>query len=185
MYMNKVDLSSYDNQLTSMHKILRLIWGLVWFLFARPFPRSICNKWKLFLLRIFGAKIHKTATVYSSVRIYAPWNLEMHEYSCLASEVDCYNVDKIIIRGHSTVSQKSYLCTASHDISKSRNPLITAPIVVESQSWIGADAFIGMGITIGEGAVVGACAKVFKNVEPYSIVGGNPAKFIKKRKIIE
>jgi len=57
------------------------------------------------------------------------------------------------------------------------------PIVIGSQSWIAARAFIGPGVTIGEGAVVGACAAVFKDVEPWTVVGGNPAKFIKKREI--
>jgi putative colanic acid biosynthesis acetyltransferase WcaF len=181
----RVDLSKYNNTLSFKHKIFRLIWGVVWFLFAKWLTRSIGKKWKLYLLRLFGAKIHKTANVYSSVRIYAPWNLEMHEYSCLAPEVDCYNVDKVIIGANSTVSQKTYLCTASHDVTKSENPLITAPIIIESQAWIAAEAFISMGVTIGEGAVVGARAAVFKDVEPWSIIGGNPAKFIKKRVIHE
>ena len=179
--MTKVNLSQYKNSLSRKHQIKRLIWNLVWFLFARPFPRRIGNSWKLFLLRLFGAKIHKTANVYSSVKIYTPWNLEMKAYSCLAPGVDCYNVDTVIIGSNATVSQKTYLCTASHDITKSVNPLITAPIIIEDQSWIGADVFVGMGVTIGKGAVVGAKAAVFKNVEPWTIVGGNPAKFIKKR----
>lgn len=179
--MTKVDLSKYKNSLSTMHQIKRLIWNVVWFLFARPFPRSIGNSWKLFLLRLFGAKVHKTANVYSSVRIFAPWNLEMHEYSCLAPDVDCYNVDKVIIGAHSTISQKSYLCTASHDITKSTNPLITAPIIVKDQVWIGAGVFIGMGVVVGKGVVVGATSSVYKSVNPWEIVGGNPAKFIKKR----
>ena len=54
------------------------------------------------------------------------------------------------------------MCTASHDISKPLNPLITAPIVIEDQAWIGARAFVGMGVTIGQGAVVGATASVYK-----------------------
>lgn len=183
--MSKVDLSQYKNTLSRKHQIKRFIWTIVWLLLARPFPRSLGKKWKLFLLRLFGAKIHKTANVYSTVRIYAPWYLEMKAYSCLAPEVDCYNVAKITIGSNATVSQKTYLCTASHDITKSENPLITAPIIIEEQAWIGASAFVGMGVTVGEGAVVGARAAVFKNVEPWTIVGGNPAKFIKKRVINE
>ena len=137
------------------------------------------------MLRLFGAKIHKTADVYSSVKIYAPWNLEMGEHSCLAPEVDCYNVNKIIIGAHSTVSQKSYLCSASHDVTKSDIPLITAPIIIKDQVWIGANVFIGMGVTINTGVVIGATASVYKDVEAWTIVGGNPAKFIKKREINE
>ena len=108
-----------------------------------------------------------------------PWNLEMHEYSCLAPQVDCYNVAKIIIKVNSTVSKKAYLCTASHDITKSSNLLIFAPIIIQDQVWIGASAYINMGVKIGQGSVIGATASVYKNVQPWSIVGGNPAKFIK------
>lgn len=183
--MKQVDLSKYKNKLTIRHKIKRIIWSFVWTLFAKPFPRKICNSWKLFLLRSFGAKIHKTADVYSSVNIYAPWNLEMKEHSCLAPSVDCYNVDKITIGAHSTVSQNTYLCSASHNVTKSSNPLITAPIIIKDQVWIGANAFLGMGVTINTGAVVGATASVYKDVESWTIVGGNPAKFIKKRIINE
>ncbi len=79
------------------------------------------------------------------------------------------------------MSQGSYLCTASHDITNPLNPLITAPIVIGDQAWIGARAYVGMGVTIGQGAVVGATASVYKDVEAWTIVGGNPAKFIKNR----
>ena len=181
--MIKVDLSKYQNTLSRKNKIKRLLWSITWFIFARPLPRRVGNKWKIILLRLFGAKISDTAVIYSSVKIYSPWNLEMRDYSCLAPGVDCYNVDKITVGEHSTVSQKSYLCTASHDVTKSDNPLITAPILIEDQVWIGAGVFIGMGVIVGQGAVVGATSSVYKSVEVWSIVGGNPAKFIKKRKI--
>ena len=183
--MKKIDLSNYKNTLTTKDKIKRMLWVITWTLLAKQFPRKTCNSWKLFLLRIFGAKIHDTANVYSSVRVYAPWNLEMGAYSCLAPEVDCYNVDKVFIGSNSTVSQKSYLCSASHDITKSNYPLITSPINICDQVWVGANAFISMGITINQGAVVGARASVFKDVDAWTIVGGNPAKFIKKREVNE
>ena len=154
-------------------------------LLARWLPRSLGSGWKRMLLRMFGARLADTAVVYSSTRVYAPWNLEMGEHTCLADEVDCYNVDKVIIGDNTTISQKSYLCTASHDITKPDIPLITAPILIEDQVWIGADAFIGMGVTIYQGTVVGARASVYKDVEAWSVVGGNPAKFIKKRVIHE
>ena len=105
----------------------------------------------------------------------------MDEYACLASDVDCYNVAPIHIGKFATVSQGVFLCTASHDITSPDHELITAPITLGDRAWIGAGAFVGMGVTIGEGAVVGARAAVFKDVEPWSVVGGNPAKFIKKR----
>jgi putative colanic acid biosynthesis acetyltransferase WcaF len=110
-----------------------------------------------------------------------PWNLKMGAYSRLGPEVDCYNVDNIIIGAHVTVSQKAYLCAASHNIRTSDFALVHAPIVIEDQAWVGADSFVGMGVTIGEGAVIGARAVVFKNVAPWVVMGGNPAKEIAKR----
>ena len=177
----RIDLSKYENVFSRKNQIARLLWVIIWAIFARPLPRSLANSWKIFLLRLFGAKIHKKAVVYSSVSIYMPWNLEMDAYSCLAPEVDCYNVNKIKIGAHSTVSQKTYLCGASHDVTLANNPLIHAPIVIKDQVWIGAAAYVGMGVTVGSGAVVGANACVYSDVEPWTIVGGNPAKFIKER----
>jgi putative colanic acid biosynthesis acetyltransferase WcaF len=63
-------------------------------------------------------------------------------------------------------------------------PLVTAPIRVGEGAWVAACAFVGPGVTIGEGAVVGARAVVTKNVEAWTVVIGNPAKFIKKRMMV-
>lgn len=179
-----VDLSQYHNTLGRRHQLIRLIWCIVWGLLARPLPRSVGSGWKRMLLRAFGAKISPTAVVYSSAKVYFPANLTMDAYSCLASEVDCYNVAPIHLGANTTVSQGSYLCTASHDITNPLNPLITAPIIIEDQAWVAAGAFVGMGVTVGQGAVIGARAAVFKDVEQWTVVGGNPAKFIKKRVLI-
>jgi putative colanic acid biosynthesis acetyltransferase WcaF len=105
----------------------------------------------------------------------------MEEGSCLGDHVDCYTVECITLEPHATVSQYSFLCTAGHDYSVPRMPVITAPIRIGRRAWIAADVFIGPGVTIGEGAVVGARASVFRNVEPWTVVGGNPARVIKKR----
>lgn len=180
-----IDLSHYHNALSRKHQVIRMLWSVVWGLLARPLPRSVGSGWKRLLLRLFGAKIDSTAVVYSSAKVYYPANLVMERYSCLASDVDCYNVATIKIGANSTVSQGAYLCTASHDITNPLNPLITAPIVIEDQAWVGARAFVGMGVTVGQGAVVGATASVYKDIEPWTVVGGNPAKPIKKRIIKE
>lgn len=179
--MSSIDLSKYHNSLSRKNQAIRFLWSITWSIGASWLPRSVGSGWKRFLLRIFGAKIDNTAIVYSSAKIYYPANLVMMQYSCIASDVDCYNVDKITIGANSTVSQGAYLCTASHDITDPLNHLITAPIVIEDQAWVAAGAFVGMGVTVGEGAVVGARAAVFKDVDPWTVVGGNPAKFIKNR----
>ena len=181
MSETKIDLSQYHNSLSRKHQLIRLVWGMVWPLDTWFLPRLMGMPWKRALLRAFGAKIADTANVYSSAKVYFPANLTMGEYSCLASDVDCYNVAPVILEDNVTVSQGAYLCTASHDITDPMHPLITAPIVLKDQSWVGARAFIGMGVSVGQGAVVGASASVYKDVEPWTVVGGNPAKFIKKR----
>ena len=177
----KIDLSQYENKLSKGNKLARLVWNIAYWLLFRPFPSSFLMPWRRFILRLFGAKMGKGTQVYCSATIWAPWNLEMGDYSCLASGVDCYNVDKITIGADTTISQKTYLCTASHDISNPKNPLITASITIADQAWVAADAFVGMGVTIGQGAVVGARAAVFKDVAPWMVVGGNPAKALKQR----
>ena len=181
----KIDLSKYENHLGRKHQVIRLVWNIVWPLTTWFLPRSTGMGWKRTLLRMFGAKIHPTAVVYSSAKVYYPANLVMGDNTCLASDVDCYNVAPVILEDNVTVSQGAYLCTASHDITDPMHKLITAPIVLKDQSWVGARAFIGMGVSVGQGAVVGASASVYKDVEEWTVVGGNPAKFIKKRVIKE
>lgn len=131
MENQKIDLSKYENHLGRKHQVIRLVWGIVWPLGTWFLPRSMGMGWKRFILRVFGAKIHPTANIYSSAKIYYPANLTMEEYSCLTSEVDCYNVAPIVVGANTTVSQGAYLCTASHDITDRLNPLITAPIILK------------------------------------------------------
>lgn len=176
--MNEI---TYSSPYSITNKLKRLFWSLCWLVLARPFPKSIFNKWKIFLLRCFGAKISYSAYVYSSAKIFMPWNLIMEEHSCIASGVDCYNAAPIIIKKYAIVSQRAYLCTASHNISSSKHEQIEKAITIEDKAWVAAEAFIGPGVTVGEGAVVGARAVVFKNVLPWTVVGGNPAKYIKDR----
>lgn len=180
-----IDLSNYCDRLTFSNKLFRLLWNFVYWILFRPFVGPLFYKWRIFILRCFGAKIDWSAHVYAGAKIWAPWNLVMGRNSCLSSDVDCYNVDLVTIGDNAIISQKSYLCTASHDIANPLHPLITAPIIVDDQAWVAADAFIGMGVTIGQGAVVGARAVVTKDVEPWTVVAGNPARFIKKRIIKE
>lgn len=172
---------NFTSPYSTKNRVKRMIWTLCWNILARPFPKSMANGWKLWLLRLFGAKVDRTANVYSSATIFMPWNLEMKEHACIASGVDCYNAAPVVIGINATVSQRAFLCTASHDISSVHHEQTQAPIIISDRAWVAAEAFIGPGVTIGEGAVVGARAAVFKDVEPWTVVGGNPAKFIKKR----
>ena len=178
-------VNEYVNSLSKSNMIKRAVWNIVWTIFFRPFPSKLFRAWRNFILRIFGAKIHKRAGVYASCRIWAPWNLELRRNAWLGPNVNCYNIAKIILEEDVTVSQGTTLYAASHNFCSPKHELIVKSIVIRCKVWVAAEAFIGMGVIIGEGAVVGARACVFKNVEPWTVVGGNPAKFIKKRIIKE
>ena len=161
------------------NRLARGLWQVVWLLLYRPTPRPM-HAWRRLLLRLFGAKLGTGVHPYSSARIWAPWNLTMGEGSCLGDYVRCYSVDHVSIEAHATVSQYSFLCTASHDYRVEGMPLMTAPITIGRYAWVAADAFIGPGVKVGERAIVGACASVFRDVDPWTVVGGNPARVIRK-----
>lgn len=179
----KLALENYSNRHPLKSKLARAAWNLVWFLFFRPTPRAFLYGWRRFILRLFGAKIGKGVHVLPSCKVWQPWKLTMGDFSCLSENVDCYSVDQITIGTQAVVSQGAFLCCASHDITSPIMELTYKPIVIGPQAWVAAKAFVGPDVTIGEGAVVGACAVVTKDVEPWTVVAGNPAKFIKKRVI--
>ena len=114
--------------------------------------------------------------IYPSVTVYFPWNLEVGDWSAIGEHAYIYNLGKIKIGEKVTISQRVHLCAGTHDYSDSAMPLLKPPIVIESQTWVAADAFVGPGVTIGEGVVVGARSVVVKDVEPWVVVAGNPAK---------
>ncbi len=134
---------------------------------------------------MFGAKINKEVQVFPSCRIWAPWNLSFGIHNAIDDCVTLYCVDKITIGTKVAISRNAFICTASHDISRADLPLVTKPVTICDGVWIGVGAFVGPGVTVGEGAVVGAYAVVVKDVEPWTVVGGNPARFIKRRVLRE
>jgi putative colanic acid biosynthesis acetyltransferase WcaF len=172
--MNGVTIRSYPNL---RNKVARTLWAVVWALLFRPSPTPFFW-WRRFLLRLFGAEIGKGAHPYSSARIWAPWNLVMKAGSCLAAGVDCYCVDRIVLGRNSVVSQRAFLCTATHDHREPGFRLMTGPVIIGENAWVAAEAYIGPGVTVGAGAVAGARAVVVRNVPPGVVVVGNPARVV-------
>lgn len=183
MKNDKINLSEYEDPFNFKNRFERLFWNIIYIFFFRPFALKYFNSWRILILRLFGAKIGEHCLIHSNVKIWAPWNMEIGDYICIGHGVDFYNQGKIKIGSNTTISQKTYLCASTHDITDSKHALILKPIVIEDQVWVAADAFIGPGVTIKQGSVVGARAAVFKDVEQWTVVGGNPANFIKKREI--
>lgn len=161
------------------NRIRRLAWQVTWLLLFRPSPVPL-HAWRRLLLRAFGATVGAGAHPYPTARVWAPWNLVMEENSCLGAASDCYNVVQIILRKNCVVSQKAYLCSASHDVAGSGFELTAAPIEIGERAWVAAAAFIGPGVHLGAGAVAAACAVVVRDVAPGDIVAGNPASVVKR-----
>lgn len=162
---------------------------IVWFIINNTIVRLLVG-WRMkkpiaLLLKWFGADLDYPTKMYPSATVFAPWNLKMGYYACIGPRVNIYNKGKVEIGNYVVISQDTTICTATHDITTPGNDLVVKPIVIKDRAWIASEAFIAPGVTIGEGAVVGARAAVFKDVEPWTVVGGNPARFIKYRHIEE
>ncbi|MFC5050668.1 putative colanic acid biosynthesis acetyltransferase [Rubritalea spongiae] len=175
----------YVDNLSKWNRLARCLWMLTYVVLFRYSPRVGFQWWRRWLLQRFGAKLAKGANVYPSVKVWAPWNLEMGAFACLAEGVDCYNVAPIYLGKYATVSQRSFLCSASHEVSLLEKPLIHAPIRIEEHAWVCAEAFVGPGVTMGEGAVLAARGVAVRDLEAWGIYGGNPAKYLKQRVIKE
>ena len=181
--MSDTAFHAYKDTIPLSNRIGRLLWNVTYIFLFRPFMGRPFNRWRIFLLRCFGATIGQHCSVYASVKIWAPWNLTLGDYVALGPGSELYAVNKITFGSMVTVSQRAYICTASHDIHSLIKPLIHKPITIGNYTWIAAEAFVGPGRTIGEGAIVAARAVVVKDVPEWSVVGGNPAKVIGKREI--
>ncbi len=161
----------------------RLAWVAGKVLF-RLIPRPLYAPRRM-LLRCFGAKVGRNVNIANTAVIEFPWNLEIGEWSAIGERARIYSLGKISIGRQSTISQGAHLCAGSHDYRDPAMPLLTPPMDVCDQVWVCADAFIGPGVSVGSGAVVGARAVVCRNVEPWTVVAGNPAKPVKKRELRE
>lgn len=172
----------YLGHVTKQIKLKRVLWNVTQAVLFRPFITKVFRPWRIMLLRLFGARIDKSAEVYASAKIWAPWNLQMEQGSCIGPDVICYNQAMVTLKEKACLSQYAYVCTAGHTTDATNNAesgLVVAPITLEKEAWVGTRAFIGMGVVVGEHAIVGACACVFKDVDNNTIVGGNPAKVLK------
>ncbi len=181
--MNKVLLpkkSMTGRSFTFSFRLRRLLWVFVNVCFFRMSPKPFF-KYRNFILRMFGGNVAKTARVNPSANIWYPSNLSLGENSAIGFNVILYNQGRIDIGDNVIVSQYSYLCASTHDYDDPLHPLILAPIEVSNNVWVCAGSFIGPGVSVGEGAVVGARCVLSKDASPWSVYAGNPAKKIKDR----
>ncbi len=162
------------------HYAARLAWGIVrgtvWKLAWKRVPSLRC-----LILKTFGTKTNLKTELAGSCRVEMPWNLTLGEYTAIGPRVHLYNLGEMVIGKRTIISQDCYLCGGTHDYASPTFELIRSKIVVGDDVWIAAGAFIGPGVTVGDGAVIGACSVVTKDVPPWTVVAGNPAKVIKPR----
>lgn len=164
------------------NRIARLLWAVVYVGFFRITPRP-AHRLRASLLRLFGAKIGHNCHVYPRAHIWAPWNLVMDDDVGMADDVICYSMAKITVGARAVISQGAHLCSGSHDYEDPNFQLYALPISIGAHAWICAEAFVGPGVTVGDGTVIGARAVVTKDMPAWTVCAGNPCRVLKPRKV--
>ena len=158
---------------------------LWWIVQATLFAMSpqFLYAWRRFLLRSFGAQIGKKVIIRPTAQITYPWKVKIGDYSWIGDDVVLYSLGDIIIGRNTVISQKGYICTGTHDYTKVDFPILAKKIVIGDECWLATDVFVSPGVTINNGAVVGARSTVIKDLNSNSVYVGSPVRFIKKRTI--
>jgi putative colanic acid biosynthesis acetyltransferase WcaF len=170
------------NPYTRGEHLRRLAWSLVQATLFRCSPRPL-HRWRLGLLRTFGAHISDPTgiKVYPTAEIIFPWKLTLEPHAVIGPHVRVYNLAPVTLRRGATLSQHTHLCAGTHDFLRWAMPLVVAPIIVEENAWLGADVFVGPGVTIGELTVVGARSVVVKDLPTRTVCAGNPCRPLRPR----
>lgn len=162
------------------NKLARILWMIVYHSVFKWSPVPFFG-YRRMLLRLFGANVGVGVNVYPTAMIWLPSNLTLHAGSSVGPHVKIYNQGEIVIGKNSIISQYSYLCASTHDYNDPLHPLILCPITIRSNVWVCADAFVGPGVTLNEGCVVGARAVVNRDATSWDVYAGNPARVVSKR----
>jgi putative colanic acid biosynthesis acetyltransferase WcaF len=160
------------------NRVARQVWNIARLVLFRPTPRPL-HGWRRMVLRCFGAKIGPAVHIYAGARIWAPWNLVARRGSSIADGAEVYNAARIDLGEYSVISQGAYLCGASHDFESREFPLVSAPITVGAHAWVAARAIVHMGVTIGDGCVIGAGSVVTRDMPPWTVCVGAPCRAIR------
>lgn len=161
-------------------KVKRLCWKMTWLFLCRWTPAPI-HGWRIAILKLFGAKIGNTNFIYPDCKIWAPWLLETGDVVTIGPGVEVYNPAGVSLGHHAILSQDAYICGATHDYNSIDFTYVSKKITIDTYSWICARAIVLPGVHCKEGSVLGAGAITSKDLEPWSIYGGNPAKKVKDR----
>lgn len=162
------------------NRLFRVGWVVAWLLLARWTPPPL-HGWRRLVLRLYGAHVAPGARVHGSVAIWYPPHLTLGANALIGPGARLYNQGRITIGARTIVSQRAHLCASSHDLADPNFQLVLRPITVGEGCWIAAEAFIGPGVRLGDGAVVAARAALFEDARPGGVYRGNPAVWVKDR----
>lgn len=156
------------------------LWWIVSALLVKPSPQ-LMYKWRVFLLRLFGARIGQNVLIRPGVEVTYPWKLSIGDNAWIGDDVTLYTLGEISVGDNTVISQKSYICTGSHDYSRSTFDIFAKKVSIGASSWIATDVFVAPGVTIGDNVVVGARSSVFKDLDSNGVYAGSPAMFVKAK----
>src|SRR5882762_10301569 len=159
--------------------LLRVVWSLLEFVTFSFSPRLFYG-WRNFIHRLMGAKIGVGVRIYPSAKIMYPWLLDIGDQTTISWGVKIYNLGETKIGSNTMISQYTHLCGGTHNHTSGHFELLRTGLTIGSNVWVAADAFIGPGVAVHDGAIVAARAVVVNDVTTGVIVGGNPAKEIGK-----
>lgn len=162
--------------------VLRWLWLLVQATLFRWSPRPL-HGFRARLLRLFGADIPAPGrvVVFPTARITFPWRLTLAPRAMVGPHVTLYNLARIQLGFGANLSQHCHLCAGTHDFTRWDMPLVTRPITIAANAWLGADVFVGPGVTVGELCVVGARSVVVKDLPARTVCAGSPCRPLKPR----
>ncbi|HEY6183827.1 MAG TPA: putative colanic acid biosynthesis acetyltransferase [Terriglobales bacterium] len=156
------------------------LWWVVHATLFRWSPQILFG-WRRFLVRLFGGTVGKRVLIRPTANITYPWKVSIGNFSWIGDDVTLYSLGEIQIGNNVVISQQSYLCTGSHDMESSAFEITERSIVIEDEVWLATDVFVGPGVRIGHGAVVGVRSTVLHDLQPMLVYVGNPAKPIRPR----
>jgi len=148
-------------------------------LFVTPWP--VPSSIKRFVLRAFGARVGDGVIIKPRVNIHLPWKLTVGNHAWIGEEVFILNFEPVVIGDHCCISQRVFLCTGNHDYRKPSMPYRNQPITIEDGAWIGAQAFVSPGVTIGSEAVIAAGSVVTRSQPAAMVCAGNPCAPVRNR----
>lgn len=162
------------------NRIERAAFGCLWLLLAAWTPAPM-HGWRCAVLRLFGARVGRGVRIYGSTSVWHPANLVLGDHALVGPRVRLYNQGTVVIGARAVVSQGAHVCASTHRLDDPEFQLVLRPIEIGPQAWVAADAFVGPGVRIGPGAVLGACSVALGDLVEWTVYRGNPAEPVRAR----